>query len=895
MQSEAKLEIRLVSGAFRPSGNESSVNELRGGPETLLRWLETQLGLPVPAVHIADRIAEYAAVLDTVQDAVFSASMTADRWATASELLSRRDELMLSGWGETDSDLLPTIVRNLVRDAEESDLNFAGEATRLRHVLDALKTGQTLPPHCCVLHDDISAWPTAWQPVLSQLNVSQPTAQMPAAAVGCSLRIAQEIVRGESTSSLIPDSSFRYVHTRSHSASVEFVAATLAASRDKLATTVICCEDDNLAMQLDACLNRIGLPTCGASGRSRAHPALQVLPLSLALCWTPVDPQALLDFLTLPILPLPRKVASRLAQALSKEPGLGSSEWDSAVEELCDPEQDPDGKLREQLATWFGCATARTGSEIPAMVVRERCGIVAKWATGRALLMAKDEDADVEQIAALHAASGQAALLGELALLQGKSLTQPQLVRLLDEAIGSGVETRLCIEADGGPARVRSLGEIDGPCDRLIWLGLGTADTSSCRWSTSQLRQLHAAGIHVDDGSKVLSALRSAEARGLGFVHDALLAVHLPQDALKRLHPLWLAIEGCLSEADQQQPCVLEELITAGQTQALTPFVFDVCDVDVQAQQPLRPLWDISSDLMSDRDTVSATELNDRLACPLKWTLNYQARIRSSQIATLPDDFQLKGTFCHSILERVFGSGGTLPSVDDAVAAVTTAFDERLPLDAAPLAQPGKLLDSQSLRSQMQNATRVLISSLATGGYRITGIETTLSGTAFGKTLNGSIDCVAERDDGEEAVIDFKYGGRSKYHDLIEEGKAVQLATYAYGRHTERGKFPAVAYLVLSDGLMFTPSGSPVQGDGPQSVIDAVAIQDVWQQFETAVVNAEHWLTSSDLVPARPLQESDDWPDGATMVLHAKLPNNSVQKVCQYCDYQTLCGLHELS
>ncbi len=110
-------------------------------------------------------------------------------------------------------------------------------------------------------------------------------------------------------------------------------------------------------------------------------------------------------------------MASRLAQALSKEPGLGSSEWDSAVEELCDPEQDPDGKLREQLATWFGCATARTGSEIPAMVVRERCGIVAKWATGRALLMAKDEDADVEQIAALHAASGQAALLGELALL----------------------------------------------------------------------------------------------------------------------------------------------------------------------------------------------------------------------------------------------------------------------------------------------------------------------------------------------------------------------------------------------------------------------------------------------------------------------------------------------
>lgn len=895
MQSEAQLRIRLVPGTLRPLGDEGSLNKFRGGPETLLRWLEMQLGLPEPSVHVADRITEFAAILDHVQDAVFSASMTADRWATAAELLSRRDELMLSGWDETDSELLPATVRDLAGAASGVKLKFAGEATRLIHVLNALNTGQTLPPHRCVLYEDLSNWPAAWQAVLSRLNDSQPAHQLPAAAVGCSLRIAQEIVRGESSSQLTVDSSFRNVHTRSQSAAVEFVAATLAACPDKLPITVICCEDDNLAMQLDACLNRIGLPTSGASGRSRAHPALQVLPLSLALCWAPVDPQALLDFLTLPLSPLPRRAASALAHALTKEPGLGSSEWKTTIDELCSPENAPDGKLREQLESWCCSTPENTGSEIPAMVVRERCGMVAKWATGRALLISKDEKPDPEQVSALHTASWQATMLGELALLQGESLTQPQLVRLLDEALANGVETALCIEANGGPVRVRSLAEVDGPCNRLIWLGLGTADTVGCRWSTSQRRQLQAAGISVDDGSNVLSALRSAEARGLGFVQHALLAVHLPQDELKRLHPLWLAIHGRLPKADQQQAPVLEELICGGETRTLDPFVFDVCDVDVQVPQPQRPLWDIPADLMRDRETVSATELNDRLACPLKWTFNYLARIRSSQIATLPDDFRLKGTFCHSILERVFGSGGTLPSVDNAVTAVTTAFDDRLPLDAAPLAQPGKLVECQTLRSQMQNATRVLISTLAAGQYRIAGIETTLSGTAFGKTLKGSIDCVAERDDGEEAVIDFKYGGRSKYHDLIEEGKAVQLATYAYGRHKERGKFPAVAYLVLSDGLIFTPSGSSVHGVGPQSVIDAADIQDVWQQFETAVVNAEQRLTSDELVPARPLQRPDDWPDGATMVLHAKLSKNSVQKVCQYCDYQTLCGLHELS
>ena len=101
------------------------------------------------------------------------------------------------------------------------------------------------------------------------------------------------------------------------------------------------------------------------------------------------------------------------------------------------------------------------------------------------------------------------------------------------------------------------------------------------------------------------------------------------------------------------------------------------------------------------------------------------------------------------------------------------------------------------------------------------GAEVELSGEAFGKTLIGSIDCVVEHVSGAEAIIDFKYGGRSKYHDLIKDGKAVQLATYAYSRSSSDSAFPAVAYLVLSDGQLFTPSGSEVNGDMNRSIIDA--------------------------------------------------------------------------
>ena len=893
--SQAQLFIRLMSGSTRPQWGRTYENELHGGPETLLRWLETQLGLPVAGFHQADRITEYAAALDTLGESVFTESMAADRWATASELLARRDELMLAGWDELDSESLPHIVRELARAASGMTFVFPGEATRLQKIVQALESGQTLPPHSCYLFDPAENWPASWCDVLARLNTAEPAPITPAGPADSSLHIAQSVLSGAEIVNIEQDHSFRFALTRSQSAAVEFVVGTLASAPGKLSSTVICCEDDDLASRLDACLNRIGLPTTGASTWARAHPVLQILPLSVALCWEPVDPQSLLDFLCLPISPLARKAASRLANALTQEPGLGSGIWESVIVELCSPENDANGKLRERLDAWLLFERVATGGQIPARQVRARCSLVAQWAAGRAKLLAKADDSDPNLIKALYVAAGQATLLGQLAESQGSTLSEPQLARLLEEALGRGVKTTPFIEADGGPIRIRSLSEIDGPCDRLIWLGLGTGEANRCRWSTHQLRELSDAGVAIDDGSNSLSSLRLAEVRGFGYVNESFMAVGLPQDLDKRWHPVWLAIQTLLSDHDRDNPPVFEDLVAAGVTDSLSPFVFECKETELEPPQMQRALWDIPGELFADRESVSASELQDRLGCPLKWTFNYQARLRPSPIAELPGDFQLKGTFCHSIFERVFEGGGELPSVDDAVAQVLATFDERLPLDAAPLAQLNKYFERQQLRSDMENATRVFVGTLASGGYRIVGIEVELTGEALGKALNGWIDCLAQRDDGSEAIVDFKYGGRAKYHSLIEKGEAVQLATYAYGRSTAEGTFPAVAYLVLSDGLLYTPSGSSVEGDGNRSVIDAPAIETVWQNFSAAINNADGWRTSDAPVPARPLQEPSEWPHGVTILLDENPKADSVQSVCKYCSYQCLCGLKEIT
>ncbi|WP_146408967.1 PD-(D/E)XK nuclease family protein [Allorhodopirellula heiligendammensis] len=879
------------------------MDRIVGGPIVLLEWLETQLGLPQADVHRASRVMQYADALEKVPNACFSPSLEADKWETASELLKRRDELMLSGWDGSKSDGCPPITRDLATAEKEYRGSFPGDAERLAMVFESLNAGQVLPRHELKLYEVIDVWPALWQAVLERMNICPADEVLPLSTEVGSLHAAGCVVRGNTMTAFGCDESLRIAKARSETVATELVASVLsedhASHPDKVARTVVLCEDDSLAVRLDTSLLRRGVPTMGASVQTKAHPVLQVLPLALELCWDPVDPQCLLDLLTLPVIPFRRPIASRLARALAEEPGLGSAAWDHAFEEICaESEQDIEnpGRMKQRLQDWFCTERSPADQPIATTMVAGQCRKVAKWAIGRATLIWNDEsrgDSDNQVAIALHEASRQASLLGDLVELAGETITQPQLGRLLDEVMDRGVESRPCPVADGGPTRVRSLSEIADGYDRLIWLGTTTTDATGSCWSVKQLNDFAAAGIHLDDGTHNLRSLRAAEARGLCLAKESMLVVALPASEEQRVHPLWLAIEQKIADhhhPDHWSPPAIEDLVANNDCAALAPFVFRCESVSTQPAQPQRPVWEIPASLLKDRDTVSASELEDRLACPLKWTFRYQAGLRSSEIASLPDEFQLRGNLFHKILERVFAGDGSLPDATEAVRLVESTFNERLPLDAAPLAQPEKRVESQRLRNELVKATRLFVETLSRGGYTSVKIEEPITGTAFGKEMRGWIDCVASADDGREAVVDFKYAGRAKFYGMITEGRSVQLATYAHSRRQTGGNFPAVAYLVLSDGKFFTPSGSPLAGVDPATVLDGPSIERVWNNFSRAITDAEDWLSTDAAVPARPLQVIDDWPDGADIVLKEKLKRDESQSVCRYCDYTKLCG-----
>ena len=60
--------------------------------------------------------------------------------------------------------------------------------------------------------------------------------------------------------------------------------------------------------------------------------------------------------------------------------------------------------------------------------------------------------------------------------------------------------------------------------------------------------------------------------------------------------------------------------------------------------------------------------------------------------------------------------------------------------------------------------------------------------------------------------------------------------------------------------------------------------------FKAAIEAADSWLDGSEPIPARPLQDPEEWPEGTGLVIKEKDAGQS----CKYCPYDVLCGRSEL-
>lgn len=791
------------------------------GPQGLLNVLETRLGLLRVDCAQSVRVLQYRDSLQQVDGPArfYHASFQVDPLGTAATLLQWRDTWYLQGWtGAAPAGRLADLA---VVESHTGGAVALSQGERLALVTEALAEQSSGLTEVALL-DPLAAFPQRWQQVLARLPVRPAHDVAPAAAADTLLgrlqRALMAVHGGAQPIARMPwvaDGSIRVLRAETPILAARWLSRTLQDSA--AGTALLVPVEGNL---LEASLEATAVARQGFLEPSPWAPALQVLPLALALLWEPLDVYALLQFLSHPLGPLPARARQRLAEAVAACPGRGSAQWRAAIEAVLIENPEKAEQLRGDLAFWLDSPrfAPETGAPLSQVLQRVRA-LREGWLALRS---------DADPIRAETGATGAAqagAVLTALEALDGHGdvrLKPRDLQVLIEQATGRGVPHFGRHGQVGRVPAVSEPGALVEPFDRVLWWPMGApALPARYPWSHSEVAALANVGVVLPDLTQVLEARARDWRRPILNARRELVLV-LPPPA-EELHPLWQEIQWCV-EGIQPEP--LEHCLTNPGGEGL-------------AAVPLAPLparrrwWQLPATArIPARDTESYSSLDKFLNTPHQWVLQYAARLSPSDLLSISADNVLYGTLAHRLIERYFTTPGAPGrEVRDLVTWYGPAFDQLLAEEGAVLLMRGRRADRERLRALLLSALRELQRQLSVAGVDQVEPERALTGRFNGGALQGSADLVVRNRAGAWAIVDIKWSGGSYRQSQLADGRHLQLAVYAEMLRQSTGAWPQVAFYILESARLLTldnsffPEGTVVNRGNPG------ATPILWQQF----------------------------------------------------------------
>ena len=261
--------------------------------------------------------------------------------------------------------------------------------------------------------------------------------------------------------------------------------------------------------------------------------------------------------------------------------------------------------------------------------------------------------------------------------------------------------------------------------------------------------------------------------------------------------------------------------------------------------------WQLPQSLpVPQRDAESYSSLDAYIHSPYQWLLRYAARIRPGSLASVADGNQLKGTLAHRLYEEYFNAHPGIGGIDPLTVAawVDAHIGVLLQQEGALLLEAGRQAECERFIIQLQDSLTTLVEHLQSAGVVNVQMELGQEGVFVGGKLNGTIDLLATRADGNEAVIDIKWGGKRYRRDSLLANSYLQLATYAQLRRSNgSASAPALSYFIVSDATMlslhhaFFPNADILKSTSEENAAD------YWRRFGTvgsgagANLNAAWW------------------------------------------------------
>ena len=194
------------------------------------------------------------------------------------------------------------------------------------------------------------------------------------------------------------------------------------------------------------------------------------------------------------------------------------------------------------------------------------------------------------------------------------------------------------------------------------------------------------------------------------------------------------------------------------------------------------------------------------LHSPYQWLLRYAGGISAGSLVSVSDGNRLKGNLSHRIMQQYFEANPRPAAHDNREIAewIDRELPELLAREGALLLEPGRQAECQRFIVQTRDALITLVEHLRAADTAQVVMELGQEGCFDGGGLQGSIDLLATRKDGSEAVVDIKWGGLRHRRAALADDDYLQLAVYARLRHEETGRLPDLSYFIVTDAHMLS-------------------------------------------------------------------------------------------
>lgn len=784
------------------------------GPKSLIRWLETALGLgsrPENTDYLRIELFRQSLqqVLRENPTAFFAKSFEADRFATAQHLLDWRDELLVAGWDfKLDFDeknglsrladlaAVESFFREKINDSDLIAQAF-GWADRLDQIIQTIDN-QPIALKKIILHEPFDLLPAGWRRLFFVLKkngiaVDFEKTATPERAVAVIDFLQKKLQNPASKieKSTGDSGGIFILKSERESDAAPFFAQFLQKNPSIQPVFLV----PELSRSLDDALGRENFPAMGILSASLARPSLQILKLAPAFLWEPIDVAKLMEFVTLPIKPLDDGLALVLARLLAEKPGLNNDKWLAATAGFF--ENNESIEVKKQFDFWFNRRRYRSTEDVPKREVIAIYEYLNNWAsTSYELTNGK--------YPSLLTLADQARRIRELL----DALPEPRLGFLEIERIVRTIYQPAPLQVGGAEMGhfpfVHQPGGLAGAIDDLVWWNFSSAEPTRFphRWSAEEREFFNKKGIQLDTAERQnrLNRLRQIQPilkakRRIFFVFPKKIAGEDTQPNL--LMGDLEAIFGKDFHQFQYDLNSTEDRLRLGKIFKIPEPVF----LEKTYRKRPGPFLEIDRpEKLREPEYETPTSLESLFYYPYQWFLRGKTRLRPASILSISGENTLLGNLAHRFFEDLLREEFhefDQKTVENWVNQAAKHLFER---EGATMLLYGREPERAAFLAKIRRSAWSLISLIKENHWRVEATEKTLDGLFCGLPIRGKADLILARGE-ERAVVDLKWSGFNRRKEMIKSHEDLQLVFYS--KLTEPVEIWAhTAYFILEDAKM---------------------------------------------------------------------------------------------